>query len=435
MIRTMDSKDKAEAWLLSKTSRQENREARGEVFTPVALVDKVLDALPRSVWSDETGKWLDPTCGVGHFLAVVYFRLMDGLEKKIPSRAKRASHILDHMLMGVELDARNAKAARKLLGECAVMRGDFLKVAGGTVSVVVGNPPFQDLFNQGHKNKLYERVLDRCFTEWTFRWMAMVVPDGLFSGNSSAFYRDVLLRNCVPLLNLDRRVDYFPGVQQPVCFFLMERRGEGKETGKGREEEGKGGKGCETRIVNHEGQEFTVTLKDRAVNPVRNWTPAIEKLLERWVGEEKNGAVYVRGAPVASYRGGRYELIYLPDGGKRLRTGKRELAPGWGVPKVVIFAISPDLAVEADFAGRYGVGPNTFYVPVRNAAEGRRVLAFLESEDYRRLALATKTTRQFLKIGLIQHLRFPVDQNGKKTRKNEKKMMTTTKTRKNKTSK
>ena len=52
----------------------------GEVFTPSALIKKILDFFPKSVWSNPDLKWLDPSCGTGNFMILVYQRLMLGLK-------------------------------------------------------------------------------------------------------------------------------------------------------------------------------------------------------------------------------------------------------------------------------------------------------------------------------------------------------------------
>ena len=75
--------------------------------------------------------------------------------------------------------------------------------------------------------------------------------------------------------------------------------------------------------------------------------------------------------------------------------------------KIIVFSISTKLEFKEDLVGQYGVGPNTFYIPVSSEEEGKRWILFLESEDYKTIALATKTNRQFLKNTFIQHLICP----------------------------
>jgi site-specific DNA-methyltransferase (adenine-specific) len=55
-----------------------------EVFTPPALVNNMLDLLPKELWSNPDTTFLDPVCKSGVFLREIAKRLMTGLEKKIP---------------------------------------------------------------------------------------------------------------------------------------------------------------------------------------------------------------------------------------------------------------------------------------------------------------------------------------------------------------
>jgi hypothetical protein len=39
---------------------EKNKRERGEVFTPLTLINEMLDELPIDVWSNPDLKWLDP---------------------------------------------------------------------------------------------------------------------------------------------------------------------------------------------------------------------------------------------------------------------------------------------------------------------------------------------------------------------------------------
>ena len=55
--------------------------ATGEVFTPTALVQEILDNLDQFVFTDCTKTFLDPTCGDGQFLGEVLIRkLQNGID-------------------------------------------------------------------------------------------------------------------------------------------------------------------------------------------------------------------------------------------------------------------------------------------------------------------------------------------------------------------
>jgi len=47
---------------------KENVKNHGEVFTPLHIVDEMLDLFPQEVWEDPSYIFLEPTCGNGNFL-------------------------------------------------------------------------------------------------------------------------------------------------------------------------------------------------------------------------------------------------------------------------------------------------------------------------------------------------------------------------------
>jgi hypothetical protein len=371
----------------------------GEVFTPSALIKKMLDKFPISSWSNPDSKWLDPCCGTGNFLIHVYQRLMSELQKWEPNQDKRSAHIIENMLYMVELNKKNNDICRQLFGPKAnIVCSDFLldkqffgeNMTGDAFDYIVGNPPFQEdntVNGSGGKSKLYERIFSKAMTLLKDNgYLAFLVPDNMLSGNGNVAY-NTLIQNNVKFVSFNKEIQsFFPGIQQYICYFLLQK---------------KNTKGF-TQIENTDGHTFNTQLLDRSVNPVRNWTPYVEKLLKQYITNVKNNAVYNRGKQLSLYNGTKYSVIYTSS--KRLRTNKIELAPGINIKKAVVFAISPKLEFEMDYTGKYGVGPNTFYIPFNSVTQGRRLEAFLKSHHYSVLALACKTSRQFLKIGFVEHL-------------------------------
>jgi hypothetical protein len=82
----------------------------GEVFTPAALVQEVLDTIEPDAWSDPTRTWLEPSCGDGNFLKAIHDRLMIGLSPWEPDSVKLHAHIIENMLFGVDLMSDNVEA-------------------------------------------------------------------------------------------------------------------------------------------------------------------------------------------------------------------------------------------------------------------------------------------------------------------------------------
>ena len=63
---------------MSGIDREKARvKATGEVFTPTALVQEILDTLPQDVFTDPDKTFLDPSCGDGQFLGEVLIRKVE----------------------------------------------------------------------------------------------------------------------------------------------------------------------------------------------------------------------------------------------------------------------------------------------------------------------------------------------------------------------
>ena len=84
-----------------------------EVFTPPAVVNKMLDMLPTELWSNSKATFLDPVSKTGVFLREIAKRLMKGLEKDIPDMQERANHILTKQLYGIAITELTALLSRR----------------------------------------------------------------------------------------------------------------------------------------------------------------------------------------------------------------------------------------------------------------------------------------------------------------------------------
>jgi hypothetical protein len=139
------------------TPRKKQKDEKGEVFTPIEIVEEMLSRLPKSVWSNPDLKWLDPANGIGNFPVVVFYRLNEGLKSWEPNDNKRRKHIVEKMLFMLELESNNTRIARnifeKLCDNCKpnILTTDSLKITADGLSkkgfpekydIIIGNPPF-----------------------------------------------------------------------------------------------------------------------------------------------------------------------------------------------------------------------------------------------------------------------------------------------------
>ena len=86
-----------------------------EVFTPPKIANKILDLLPKHLWSNEKATFFDPACKSGVFLREIATRLMNGLESKIPNVDKRINHIFKKQIFGLAITEITGLLSRRTL--------------------------------------------------------------------------------------------------------------------------------------------------------------------------------------------------------------------------------------------------------------------------------------------------------------------------------
>jgi type I restriction-modification system DNA methylase subunit len=83
-----------------KAIREKRRKQTAEVFTPIPLVDEILDKLPEESW-EEDKTFCDPAAGNGNFLVEVY-------RYKVEKYGHNPAKALE-TIYGVELQADNVE--------------------------------------------------------------------------------------------------------------------------------------------------------------------------------------------------------------------------------------------------------------------------------------------------------------------------------------
>lgn len=205
----------------------------GEVFTPPSLVRRIFTHFPNECFSNPNAKWFDPTAGVGHFVVILYIKLMSALESWEPHKEKRSQHIISKMLFLNELNRANCDILRGLFGiDANISCNDALTLDTGRekYDYIIGNPPFQYCYGtnvngrriRGGKGKLYEHIFVHSYSMLkTDGVMAFIAPDRLFEGNKNSVYA-LLLSSFVPFVSFDpANTRAFGKIQQPVCFFIL----------------------------------------------------------------------------------------------------------------------------------------------------------------------------------------------------------------------
>ena len=147
--------------------------SHGEVYTPLSLIQEMLDKLPVEVWLNPSLMWFEPACGLAPFLYCVYHRLMAGLTGVIGDESERRRHILETMLYFNEIQPKNLELMKVLFnaGEYRlnIFEGDGLKVVPSSfrADIIVGNPPYNDgSGNKGKGHTLWTKFVEQSLTNW-----------------------------------------------------------------------------------------------------------------------------------------------------------------------------------------------------------------------------------------------------------------------------
>lgn len=88
------------------TKSKERVKIYGEVFTPIPLVNEILDKLPDELWDHPEKTWIDNSCGNGNFLIEVKRRLLE--------RGHSLQNVLSR-IYGVEIMQDNVDECRQRL--------------------------------------------------------------------------------------------------------------------------------------------------------------------------------------------------------------------------------------------------------------------------------------------------------------------------------
>jgi hypothetical protein len=167
--------------------KEKEKKENGEVFTPLSLVNEMLDNLDeayinehgKSIFTEVDFKWFDPAVGIGNFPIIVYQRLMKGLN--ITDEEEKRRHILENMIYAAELTSKNVFIYNKIFcsdkyklniyeGDTLTMdvKNDFkLSANFGGFDVVMGNPPYNanGTKHLGEKN-IYVKFSKLTFNSW-----------------------------------------------------------------------------------------------------------------------------------------------------------------------------------------------------------------------------------------------------------------------------
>ena len=206
------------------------------------------------------------------------------------------------------------------------------------------------------------------------------------TGNTGKAYEDIIKFNThvVNINNIQKT--YFPGIGQSMCYFLVEK--------------GKKNNNFKTTIINQNNNKINVILKDRPVNPIRNWTNETEKLILKYITKEDNEFKRTSDSNIPP-RNNDGKITVIETATAEYKTNDKT-AQGYKVPKYILFRMSPTHEGRLDFKGNYGLYAQIYFIPIKGI-NVKKLQGFFSSEDYKTLVNSV-TTSQYLKDSFVKHI-------------------------------
>jgi hypothetical protein len=165
------------------------KKENGEVFTPMILVNEMLDKLPNEIWTNKHIKWFDPATGMGNFSIAVYLRLIDTLKIVIKDEKVRKKHILENMLYMCELNKKNVLVCNQIFDinnefKINLYEGDTLEFKPFETfkvkqfDVILGNPPYNKGGIRSHTGKQLGEKNETIWTKFIEKALKWLKPNG-----------------------------------------------------------------------------------------------------------------------------------------------------------------------------------------------------------------------------------------------------------------
>lgn len=230
------------------TPRHKQKKEAGEVFTPIELIEKMMDHLPKSVWKNPDMKWIDPANGIGNFPVVIFYKLDEGLKTlgndktlgvDFSNDKQRRKYIIENMIYMIELQSNNNRVARRifetlcegckpniLTANTVELTAEKLKAKGfpEKYDIVMGNPPFQ----LGAYRSFYLKFINfahDCIKENGY--LVYVIPNKILIPNDV----NKAIKKFNPLFIYHTvNKEYFPTISTTICGVVAKNEPFKKET-------------------------------------------------------------------------------------------------------------------------------------------------------------------------------------------------------------
>ena len=371
----------------------------GEVFTPIHLVEELLEQLPPSVWRNSSYKWLDPCAGKGVFGQCILVRLMKCLAQEFPEPVSRKRHILTKMLYMVEINKSNIVYLVKQFGKSANIReDDFLSMDMDTdtvqrFNVIIANPPYQSTKTEEHyigsqgMRTLWDKFLIKSFKlQEANGYLAYITPSN-WRRPEHPLYRQMCVERKLVYLHIHNKADGLAifNAQTRFDMYVIQNTRPDKANPIIIDEKGVRHKDIDPRqwpfLPNYA---FDTVRKYLSYSPVEDVIYNSSTYDARHLSLEKSKKFKW---PIVHTLGHRNGIGF--------RYAEHDIGH-FGTPKVILNVNEKQYPVN-DYLGEYGMSQLSFGIPIspqlnrnQRRLQGEKIIKIVKSPDFEDIISATK---------------------------------------------
>jgi hypothetical protein len=214
-----------------------NKDNKGEVFTSIECIVHILEKLNKhytlkygiSIFKNKNLTWFDPSSGIGNFMIIIYYKLMDGLNNIIPNEKERHYHILNNMLYFSELSSKNVQETINIFNyNININNGNSLKLniyekwKIEKMDIIIGNPPFNEKRNKTGNNNIWSDFITYYYPMINNDgYMCFITPPSWMS--PACKYKNIFYDNNLLYLNINECRKYFEHVASQFTIFIINK--------------------------------------------------------------------------------------------------------------------------------------------------------------------------------------------------------------------
>jgi 16S rRNA G966 N2-methylase RsmD len=387
----------------------------GEVFTPMKLVNEMLEKLPKEVWKNKNLKWLDPCCGMGNFPIAVYLKLMESLKGEIKDEKERKQHIIENMLYMCEINKKNVMITKQIFDinneyKLNLFEGDTLTFKPFETfkvkqfDVILGNPPYNASGTKASGNTIWQLFVNISIKLLTNKgYICFIHPNGWRKPNTEkgkfyGLFDKMTKENTVLYLEIHNAVD---GKKQFNCgtrydwYILQKMKNENHKT----------------KIIDQNKITYEINLSKY------NWLANCElDLIDKLIAnkdEEKCQIIQSMSAyeprkkwiAKSETKEFKYPVVHsTPKNGHRFVWSNRNDNGHYGIKKV-IFGDSGVYNPIIDMEGKYGMTQHAMAIVVDDVKEGEKLSKVLCSAVFNKIINACLWSSFAIEWGMFKDLK------------------------------